>query len=61
MATKYKVVCNKYSHEGSGFGYIESLHDTQEQAEAHATIIKPLHRFVRVEEATEKDQIYGNS
>ena len=61
MATKYKVVCNKYSHEGSGFGYIESLHDTQEQAEAHATIIKSHHRFVRVEIAKNNDKEYGNS
>ena len=60
MPTKYKVVCNKYSHEGSGFGYIESIHDTQEQAEAHATTIKPNHRFVRVEMAKDNDKVYEN-
>lgn len=53
---KYKVICNKYSHAGSGFSFTESIHNTKETAEKHATEIRPHRRWAIVKEATKTDK-----
>jgi hypothetical protein len=58
---KYQVAVNKYSHEGSGFAYIESLHDTKDAADKHAKKILSRYRFAVVSEARSNAKIYDNA
>ena len=58
---KYQVAVNKYSHEGSGFAYIESIHETKGDAEKHAKEISKRYRFAVVQEARENAKVYDNA
>ncbi len=52
---KWVVRTNRYSHEGSGFSVVSSVHETQAAAEAEAAKLRPHRRWAVAEPARRDD------